>query len=220
MDPAKERIRQPADAVAIPHEGTSVADSSYTAEAIRESRILLLRGFTMPPGSGDQLGHYRLDRLLGSGGMGDVYLAHDLLLERQVAIKFVSNQKTDDPSLARRLLKEAQGVAAIEHPNICPVFDAGTDDSGRPFIVMQYLEGQTLSEKLGAGPLPIKKAFEMCAQIADALAAAHDVGIVHRDLKPANIVLTPPISRRCSTSASRSSCRPASSCPSARRRPG
>ena len=120
-----------------------------------------------------------------------MYLAHDLLLERQVAIKFVSNQKTDDPTLARRLLKEAQGVAAIEHPNICPVFDAGTDEAGRPFIVMQYLEGQTLSERLGAGPLPIKKAFEMCAQIADALAAAHDVGIVHRDLKPANIALTP-----------------------------
>ena len=122
--------------------------------------------------------------------MGDVYLAHDLLLERQVAIKFVSNQKTDDPTLARRLLKEAKGVAAIEHPNICPVFDAGTDEAGRPFIVMQYLEGQTLSEKLAGGPLSIKKAFEMCAQIADALAAAHEVGIVHRDLKPANIVLT------------------------------
>ena len=122
--------------------------------------------------------------------MGDVYLAHDLLLERQVAIKFVSNQKTDDPTLARRLLKEAKGVAAIEHPNICPVFDAGTDEAGRPFIVMQYLEGQTLSEKLAGGPLSIKKAFEMSAQIADALAAAHEVGIVHRDLKPANIVLT------------------------------
>ncbi len=144
----------------------------------------------MPPGPGDQLGHYRLVRLLGSGGMGEVFLAQDLLLEREVAIKIVSTSHIDDPAIARRLLQEAKGVAAIEHPNICPVFDAGMDADGRPFIVMQYIDGQDLSNKLAERLPDATEALEMCAQIADALAAAHERGIVHRDLKPSNILVT------------------------------
>src|SRR6266542_3289536 len=135
------------------------------------------------------LGRYRLGRLIGSGGMGDVYLAHDVSLQRDVAIKFVTTGKASD-ALTRRLIQEARAVAALDHPSICPVYDVGADPAGRPYMVMQYVEGETLAACLARGALPVREALSTCAQIADALAAAHRRGIIHRDLKPQNVILT------------------------------
>jgi tetratricopeptide (TPR) repeat protein len=137
------------------------------------------------------LGRYRLGRLIGSGGMGDVYLARDTVLRRDVAIKFVTATEAASEPLTRRLLQEARAVAALDHPCICPVYDAGVDPAGRPFMVMQYVEGETLAARLGRGALPVRDALAACGQIADALAAAHRRGIIHRDLKPQNVMLAP-----------------------------
>ena len=137
------------------------------------------------------LGRYRLGRLIGSGGMGDVYLARDTVLRRDVAIKFVTATGAASEALTRRLLQEARAVAALDHPCICPVYDAGVDPIGRPFMVMQYVEGETLATRLGRGALPVRDALTACAQIAEALAAAHRRGIIHRDLKPQNVMLAP-----------------------------
>jgi tetratricopeptide (TPR) repeat protein len=136
------------------------------------------------------LGRYRLDRLLGAGGMGEVYLAHDLILRREVAIKFLAASGTEPETLKRRLIQEAQALAALDHPAICPVHDAGVDPTGRPFMVMQYVEGETLAARIARGPLPVRDALAICAQVADALASAHRRGIIHRDLKPQNVIIT------------------------------
>ena len=140
---------------------------------------------------GAELGHYRIVRLLGSGGMGDVYLARDLTLERDVAIKLLPADRGDHDDTRRRLLHEAQAAAALDHPNICAVHEVGQTADGRAFIVMQYVEGETLSAVLRRGPLPVRDALVLCAQIAEALAVAHRRGIVHRDLKPQNVMVTP-----------------------------
>jgi len=140
---------------------------------------------------GEELGRYRLGRLIGSGGMGEVYLARDATLRRDVAVKFVTAAGPASDVLTRRLLQEARTVAALDHPGICPVHDVGTDRAGRPYMVMQYVPGETLAARLTRGPLPVDDALRTCAQIADALAAAHRRGIIHRDLKPQNVMLTP-----------------------------
>jgi serine/threonine protein kinase len=135
------------------------------------------------------LGRYRLGRLIGSGGMGDVYLARDVTLRRDVAIKFVTAAGVGGTH-TQRLMQEARAVAALDHPGICPVYDVGVDPAGRSFMVMQYVEGETLAARLARGALPIRDALVTCLQIADALAAAHRRGIIHRDLKPQNVMLT------------------------------
>ena len=143
----------------------------------------------VPNSEGARLDHYRLGRKLGAGGMGEVFLATDLRLNRQVAIKFVTTARADD-GLTERLLQEAQAVAALDHPCICPVFDGGRDADGRAYMVMPYLDGETLANRLAAGALAVTDALTICAQIADALACAHAGGIIHRDLKPQNVMLT------------------------------
>jgi serine/threonine protein kinase len=140
---------------------------------------------------GTELGRYRLGRLIGSGGMGDVYLARDGSLRRDVAIKFVNATAGSSEVVTRRLLQEAQAVAALDHPGICPVHDVGTDAAGQPYMVMQYVPGETLAARLGRGQLAVADTLRMCSEIADALAAAHRRGIIHRDLKPQNVMLTP-----------------------------
>jgi len=140
---------------------------------------------------GTELGRYRLGRLIGSGGMGEVYLARDASLRRDVAIKFVNATAGASDLVTRRLLQEAQAVAALDHPGICAVHDVGTDSTGRPYMVMQYVPGETLASRLARGPLPVADTLRISAQIADALAAAHRRGIIHRDLKPQNVMLTP-----------------------------
>ena len=140
---------------------------------------------------GEELGRYRLGQLIGSGGMGEVYLARDVTLRRDVAVKFVAGAIPASDVLTRRLLQEARAVAAIDHPGICPVHDVGVDSTGRPYMVMQYVPGETLAARLARGSLPVADALRTCGHIADALAAAHRRGIIHRDLKPQNVMLTP-----------------------------
>ena len=127
-------------------------------------------------------------RKLGAGGMGEVYLAEDAVLNRRVAIKFVI-ESADAPSKSR-LLREAQAAATLEHPNVCAIYEVGEHEN-QPYIVMQYVEGETLAERLARGPLAPADAIRIATQLAGALAEAHAHGVVHRDIKPQNIMLTP-----------------------------
>ena len=136
-------------------------------------------------------GRYRIVRLLGRGGLGEVYLAHDLTLGRDVAIKFVAPEKLADADARSRLLREARAAASLDHPGICTVYETGVAEDGRSYIVMQYVEGETLARALNRGPLSIRDALALSAEVADALGAAHRRGVVHRDLKPGNIMVTP-----------------------------
>ena len=139
---------------------------------------------------GQTLGHYRIQEKLGSGGMGEVYLGHDERLERDVAIKVLPAGALADEGARRRFRNEALALAKLSHPNIEAVYDFDTQD-GTDFLVMEYVPGPTLSEKLAAEALPEKEIVRLGAQLAEGLAAAHGQGIVHRDLKPANLRLTP-----------------------------
>src|SRR5262245_21485889 len=140
--------------------------------------------------SGESVSHYRLLERIGRGGMADVWLAEDTLLPRRVAIKFLLAHLESDDSSVERLLREARAAASVDHPNVVTVYEAGMHE-GEPFLAMQYLEGETLQQRLARGPLPVAEAVDLAKAIADALAEVHELGIVHRDLKPANIMLTP-----------------------------
>src|SRR5688572_4393749 len=144
-----------------------------------------------PPAPGAKVSKYRLERLIGAGGMGSVYLARDLDLDREVAIKFISAERAGDAVAQRRLIHEARAAAALDHPNICAVHDIIIESDGHACIVMQFVEGETLSLRLRRGPLEPRQALLMAADVASALAAAHKRGIIHRDIKPQNIMITP-----------------------------
>lgn len=135
---------------------------------------------------GEKIGSFEIVEMLGAGGMGEVYLARDLRLNRQVALKFLS---LDDEGSNRRFLREARAAAALEHPHICTIHEIA-EVGGRQFIVMQYVEGETLSNVIKKGGLRLSKALDIAIQTAEALAEAHSRGIVHRDIKPANIIIT------------------------------
>jgi serine/threonine protein kinase/Tol biopolymer transport system component len=135
---------------------------------------------------GAHLGPYEILSAIGAGGMGEVYRAHDTRLDRSVAIKILP---AADPDLTARFAREAKTIAALQHPHICTLFDVGRQD-GTDYLVLEYLEGQTLATRLGRGPLKLAEALKIASEIADALATAHRAGIVHRDLKPANVMLT------------------------------
>jgi eukaryotic-like serine/threonine-protein kinase len=139
--------------------------------------------------SGTKLGPYEIQSPLGAGGMGEVYRARDTRLDREVAIKVLPSRLASDPSLKQRLDREARAVSKLSHPHICTLHDIGHQD-GVDFLVMEYLEGETLEQRLSRGPLPPDQTLRYAAQIADALAKAHKLGITHRDLKPANVMLT------------------------------
>jgi eukaryotic-like serine/threonine-protein kinase len=138
---------------------------------------------------GDTLGVYKVLDLVGCGGMGEVYRAHDPRLKREVAIKVLPQVFAADRERLRRFEQEARAAAALNHPNIVSVHDMGTAD-GSPYIVSELLEGQNLREVLRQGTVPARKALDYAIQAARGLAAAHDVGVVHRDLKPENLFIT------------------------------
>jgi serine/threonine protein kinase/Tol biopolymer transport system component len=139
--------------------------------------------------SGTKLGPYEIQSPLGAGGMGEVYRAVDTRLDRTVAIKVLPAHLSSDPELKQRLEREAKTISSLQHVNICTLYDIGTQGD-TDFLVMEYLEGQTLADRLQKGPLPIDQLLKIATEIAQALEKAHQRGITHRDLKPANIMLT------------------------------
>src|ERR1017187_391182 len=138
---------------------------------------------------GTKLGPYEVQTPLGAGGMGEVYRARDTRLERTVAIKVLPHHLSSNPDLKQRFEREARSISSLNHSRICILHDVGHQD-GVDFLVMEYLDGETLVERLRNGPLPLKEALRIGIEVCEALEAAQRVGIVHRDLKPGNIMLT------------------------------
>src|SRR2546430_13946077 len=138
---------------------------------------------------GTRLGHYKIQSPLGAGGMGEVYRARDTRLDRIVAIKILPSHLCLDPERKQRFEREARAISSLNHPNICTVHDVGSQD-GIEYLVMEYLEGETLASRLVRGALPLDRALKHGIEVTDALDTAHRRGIIHRDLKPSNIFLT------------------------------
>src|SRR5271165_1760668 len=140
--------------------------------------------------SGTKLGPYEIQSALGAGGMGEVYRALDTRLERIVAVKVLASHLSSSPELKQRMEREARAISSLNHPHICQLYDIGSQ-SGTDYLVMEFLEGETLAERLRKGAISLAEVFKIGIAVAEALAVAHRSGIVHRDLKPGNIMLTP-----------------------------
>lgn len=141
--------------------------------------------------AGASVSHYRIVSRIGAGGMGEVYLAQDTRLDRQVALKLLPADVAADPERRRRFLREAKAASALSHPNVCVIHEVGETDDRRLFIVMEYVEGETLRHRIGQRPMDTGELLPIALQTADAIEAAHAKGITHRDLKPANLMVTP-----------------------------
>src|ERR1700752_1981605 len=139
---------------------------------------------------GELIGHYRIESLIGVGGMGEVYLARDERLGRKVALKLLPERLTADETQLTRFKTEARSASALNHPNILTVYEIGAEGN-RQFIATEFIEGMTLRASLARGRMDLHAALEIAMQVASALAAAHETGVVHRDIKPENIMLRP-----------------------------
>src|SRR5215470_5594672 len=137
--------------------------------------------------SARMISHYRVVRQLGAGGMGEVLLAEDTQLERFVAIKLMSAELAKDPNQRKRFRSEAKAASGLSHPNICVIHEVGETENGQPFLVMEFVDGQTLDKVMQQGRLAIREILSLGTQIAEALEVAHTRRIVHRDIKPGNI---------------------------------
>src|SRR5512135_1512444 len=178
----------------------SAADSSSSQSAIRHimpaipsachcSERIAVREIRMPE-IGRTVSHYRITEKLGQGGMGEVFLAHDISLDRKVALKFLPDIFSGDPERLARFEREDKLLASLNHPNIATIYGLEQAD-GKRFLAMELVEGETLAEQIERGPLLLDEALEVCRQIAEGLEAAHEKGVIHRDLKPSNVKVTP-----------------------------
>jgi eukaryotic-like serine/threonine-protein kinase len=143
----------------------------------------------MPLSAGDRLGPYEIASAIGAGGMGEVYKARDTRLDRTVAVKVLPEHIARRDDIRQRFEREARAVASLNHPNICVLHDIGSQD-GTGYMVMEFMEGETLADRVAKGPIPLEQALKYASQIADALDRAHRAGVIHRDVKPGNIMLT------------------------------
>jgi serine/threonine protein kinase len=145
----------------------------------------------MPVGPGSRLDAYEIIAPLGRGGMGEVWLARDRKLNRQVALKVLPHDLTQDPSRVARFQQEARAASALNHPNVCTIHALGETPDGQQFIAMELVEGETLRQRVAGRLVTLRQALELAVQVASALSAAHAAGVVHRDVKPENVMLRP-----------------------------
>ncbi len=179
-----EELRREVEALLAAH---NQAGSFLTAPALHVEAEAIAADKTASL-LGRQIGHYQVLSLLGAGGMGEVYLAEDTRLGRKIALKFLPREFTQDRERVRRFEREARAASALNHPNILTIFEIG-EVEGAYFIATEFIDGQTLRERLAGSPIKVRELLDVAVQVASALSGAHEVGIVHRDIKPENIMV-------------------------------